>query len=64
MLLEKCNSVKVKRLFLYFAELSNHSWFKRLDLSKIDLGKGVREVTKGGKYNQKYNIIIGDVKEI
>lgn len=63
-LLEKCSSVKVKRLFLYLAELSNHSWFKRLNLSKINLGRGVREITKGGKHNSKYNIIIGDVKEI
>lgn len=62
-LLEKCTSVKVKRLFLYLAELSDHSWFKRLDLSKIDLGKGVREIIKGGKHNPKYNIIIGNVKE-
>ena len=64
LLLEKCSSVKVKRLFLYLAELSDHSWFKRLDLSKIDLGKGVREITKGGKHNSKYNIIIGNVKNI
>ncbi len=63
-LLENCNSIKVKRLFLYLVELSSHSWFKRFNLSKINLGKGVREITKGGKYNQKYNIIIGDVKEI
>ena len=63
-LLENCTSVKVKRLFLYLVELSSHSWFKKLDISKINLGKGVREITKGGKYDQKYNIIIGNVKEI
>lgn len=63
-LLENCTLVKVKRLFLYLVELSSHSWFKKLDISKINLGKGVREITKGGKYDQKYNIIIGDVKEI
>lgn len=63
-LLEQCTSIKVKRLFLYLSETVNHNWFKRLDLSKIDLGKGVREITKGGKHNKKYNIIIGDVTEI
>ena len=63
-LLEQCTSIKVKRLFLYLAEMVNHNWFKRLDLTKIDLGKGVREITKGGKHNKKYNIIIGDVTEI
>ncbi len=64
MLLEKCSSIKVKRLFLYMAEKVNYNWFNRLDLTKIDLGKGVREITKGGKHNKKYNIIIRDIEEI
>lgn len=63
-LLENCSSIKVKRLFLYIAEKIGHSWFKRLDLTKINLGKGVREITKGGSYNSKYNIIIGNIEEI
>lgn len=63
-LLEKCISIKVKRLFLYMVEKIGFNWFNRLDLSKIDLGKGTREITKGGKHNKKYNIIIGDVEEI
>ena len=63
-LLEQCTSVKVKRLFFYIVETIGHSWFKRFDLSKIDLGKGVREITKGGKHNKKYNIIIGDIGQI
>ena len=63
-LLEECTSVKVKRLFLYMVETIGHSWFKRLDIAKINLGKGVREITKGGKHNKKYNIIIGDIQEI
>lgn len=64
MLLENCTSVKVKRLFLYMAEKVGFNWFNRLDLSKIDLGKGAREITKGGKHDRKYNIIIGDIEEI
>jgi len=63
-LLEECTSVKVKRLFLYMVETIGHSWFKRLVIEKINLGKGVREITKGGKHNKKYNIIIGDIQEI
>ncbi len=63
-LLEECTSIKVKRLFLYMVETIGHSWFKRLDIEKINLGKGVREITKGGKHNKKYNIIIGDIQEI
>ena len=31
-LLEVCNSVKVKRIFLFMAEQSNHAWIKKLNL--------------------------------
>lgn len=57
-LLEECSSVKVKRLFMYMAEKSGHQWFKALDISKIDLGKGDRLITQGGKYVGRYGIII------
>lgn len=63
-LLENCTLVKVKRLFLYMAELAGHAWFKRLDLSLIDLGAGVREIVRGGTFDRKYNIIINDVRSI
>lgn len=33
-LLEACQSVKVKRLFLYMAEKSGHDWVKYLNLKK------------------------------
>lgn len=58
LLLEKCSSVKVKRLFLYMAEKARHSWFDELDLSKITLGSGKREIVKGGAYDSKYKITI------
>jgi hypothetical protein len=57
-LLEKCSSIKVKRLFLYLAEKVNHDWFKRLELEKIDLGKGKRSIIKNGVYNSKYQITV------
>jgi hypothetical protein len=57
-LLEKCESIKVKRLFLYLAEKVNHDWFKHLDLEKIDLGKGKRRIVKNGIYNSKYQITV------
>ena len=63
-LLEVCTSVKVKRLLLYMAERAGLAWFKRLDLSKIDLGSGDREITKGGLYDKKYRIVIGNVEAI
>lgn len=65
LLLEKCSSIKVKRLFLYLAEKANHSWVKRIDLEKVDLGKGVREIVRsGGVWDKKYNIIINDIEAI
>lgn len=57
-LLEKCTSIKVKRLFLYMAEKLNHPWLKFLDLSKVDLGKGKRSLIKGGVYISQYQITV------
>lgn len=57
-LLEKCNSIKVKRAFMVMAERSNYSWVKELDLSKVDFGKGKREFIKHGYLEPKYQITI------
>jgi len=57
-LLEKCTSYKVKRLFLHLAEKVGHSWVKKLDLKKVDLGKGKRSIGDGGVYDSKYEISV------
>ncbi|MFO7838614.1 MAG: type IV toxin-antitoxin system AbiEi family antitoxin domain-containing protein [Desulfosalsimonadaceae bacterium] len=57
-LLQQCRSVKVKRLFLYLAEQSNHSWLEKLDKAGINLGKGKRVIVKGGRLDAKYNITV------
>jgi hypothetical protein len=57
-LLEKCKSVKVKRLFLYFAEKAKHSWFKYLDTKKINTGSGNRSLTENGVLVPKYKLIL------
>jgi hypothetical protein len=57
-LLEKCQSVKVNRLFLYMAEKAGHSWFRYLDLKNVDLGRGKRSVVKNGVYVNKYQITV------
>lgn len=57
-LLVDCRSVKVKRLFMYLAEIHNHPWMKRLETSNIDFGSGKRSVVKGGKLNKKYGITV------
>jgi hypothetical protein len=50
--------VKVKRLFLWSAETIGHAWFDRLDLAQVDLGKGKRQLYKGGRLNRKYQITV------
>lgn len=57
-LLEQCQSVKVKRLFLYLAEKAGHDWFNYLNLDKIDLGNGKRSLATRGVYIAKYQITI------
>ena len=57
-LLESCTSQKVKRLFLFMAEKANHSWYRSLDLEKVNLGTSRLMVTPTGKYIKKYNMTI------
>ena len=57
-LLENCKLLKVKRLFLYFAEKANHSWFKYLDTNKIDLGVGKRSLVESGVLVSKYKLVL------
>lgn len=60
-LLELCNSVKVKRLFMFLAEACNHSWAKKINLSKVGFGKGKRVIVPGGRFDPKYQIIVPEV---
>jgi hypothetical protein len=57
-LLVECRSVKVKRLFLWFAERHNHAWLSKLDREEIDLGSGKRMLVRGGKLDTKFNITV------
>jgi len=57
-LLKECNSIKVKRLFLYMAEKINHQWMHFLQLDGIELGNGNRLISEGGTYISKYQITI------
>jgi len=57
-LLEACASVKVKRLFLFFADRHRHAWRSRLDVSHLDLGSGKRVLVKGGRLDPTYHITV------
>ncbi len=56
--LERCRSVKVKRLFFFFADRHEHAWRKHLDKQAINLGKGVRLLARGGRFNSAYQITV------
>lgn len=57
-LLEKCSSIKIKRLFLFMATKAQHQWLKFIDDKKIDLGTGDRSIVQGGAYNAAFHITI------
>ena len=57
-LLEKCESIKVKRLFLYMAAKAKHQWLPFVDQTNIELGKGDRILVKGGVYISQHRISI------
>jgi len=57
-LLEKCNSIKVKRLLLFMTEKNDHPWMGELDLTKINLGAGKRVIVQNGFLDKKYQITV------
>ena len=56
LLLEKCHSIKVKRVFLFLAHKNQHTWYKELDLNQIELGKGDRQIVGNGVYDPQFRI--------
>lgn len=64
-LLTDCRSVKVKRLFFYFADRHSHAWLKHLDRKPVNLGEGKRMLIKGGKLDKTYQITVpGDLDAV
>jgi hypothetical protein len=59
-LLEDCRSVKVKRLFFWFADRHRPAWLARIDRGRIPLGSGKRMLTKGGRLDPTYLITVPD----
>lgn len=57
-LLEDCRSVKVKRLFFWFADRHRPPWLAHLDRSRVPLGSGKRMLAKGGKLDPTYLITV------
>ena len=57
-LLRECRSIKVKRLFLWFADRHRHAWRTQLDRDRIDLGSGKRLLVRGGRLDPTYQITV------
>jgi hypothetical protein len=57
-LLVDCKSIKVKRLFFFFANRHSHAWLKKLDKDQVDFGKGKRMLVKDGKLDPLYLITV------
>jgi len=57
-LLLDCRSIKVKRLFFFFADRHQHAWLRRIDKNAIDLGSGKRMLIRGGTLNSAYQITV------
>ncbi|WP_318859337.1 type IV toxin-antitoxin system AbiEi family antitoxin domain-containing protein [Sinorhizobium meliloti] len=57
-LLALCRSVKTKRLFFVYADKHNHAWRRHIDISAVDLGRGDRALTPGGRLHPTYRITI------
>lgn len=57
-LLESCNSIKVKRLFLFMAKRLYNLYFEKLDLSRINIGSGDRNIVVGGVYDSEFKITV------
>ena len=62
-LLERCNSIKVTRLFMFLAEKFNHAWTAKLETSKLNFGEGKRMIVKGGHLDLKYKITVPAISE-
>ena len=63
-LLEACQSVKVKRLFCALSKLAAHAWFKKLNLTQVDFGKGKRVIGDGGFFDSEFLITIPKKQEV
>ena len=63
LLLALCQNVKVRRLFLWFAERHHHAWFEKIEHERYTLesgllGSGKRVLAKGGHLDAKYLITV------
>jgi hypothetical protein len=56
--LERCRSVKLKRLVMFLANYYRLPWFEGIDSHSISLGKGKRQIVKEGHYDKQFLITV------
>jgi hypothetical protein len=57
-LLTACASIKVKRLFLFLADLHDYPWFSKVERRQLNPGSGKRVITKGGVLDKQFMITV------
>jgi hypothetical protein len=57
-LLENTRQVKAKRLFLWFARRHAFPWFSEININKIELGSGKRQIVANGVYDSEFQITV------
>ena len=57
-LLAACRSVRVKRLFFALAERCNHQWGAELNPDDFELGRGKRQLVRGGRLHPRFQITL------
>ena len=55
-LLEESSSIKANRLLLFFGKFLQLHWFEKIDMSKINFGKGYRKFVEDGIYDNEFMI--------
>jgi hypothetical protein len=62
LLLENCTSIKAKRLFLWLAKGVSPTWNKYIDISKINLGSGKRQIVPKGVLDNQFLITVPKIE--
>jgi Transcriptional regulator, AbiEi antitoxin, Type IV TA system/Transcriptional regulator, AbiEi antitoxin N-terminal domain len=57
-LLEQCRRVVVNRLFLHLTTASGHAWLRHVDLTRVVLGTGDRQVVAGGALDPTWRVTV------
>lgn len=57
-LLEACRLIRIRRLFLFLADYYQLPVLEALDLDRIDLGSGTRQIVAGGRLDRRFRITV------